>query len=362
MKPSGSTAPLTWDHGAVTEIRAATSHPAVLAVTKKALTRRTVAEARLSELGVGAKSVDLLAARLMSNSRLTLNFHPDRRDSQGRTVAAGLLADGTYRSQFETGISNGARFAVPGGDRTKWEHDLFDSTYTDEQLIRPVYGALDVFHDPYGGAPRFGSCSVVLEPHCLDRATFCVGDSHLEPIDLGTTTEPSSILAGAVEDCSTGDGFGRGLSVDAFLNGLAARRGQTRSARELDRYIEAQVHGGVDLAHDVASVVLDPSFRRSDIERDLDAAATRYGFDLRWNEGSEVTPDAIDPKFRGGDMPSLARRVARSNGLVDAAAIGVPLAALPFTPPSRTGDSEESDLQRYKKLWHCCLRYGSPSE
>lgn len=345
----------------VTEISEVDPHPAVLTVTKKAQTAKTAAEGRLSALGVDAASLEDLAEHLRSNARLTLNFHPDRRDSKGRTVAAGLLADGKYRSQFETGISNGARLAVPGGDRTQWEHDLFDGTYQDEQLVRPVYGALDLFHDPYGGSPRFGSCLAVLEPHCLARATLCVGDSHLGPADLGTATELSSILAGAIEDCSAGDGFGRGLSVKSFLDGLTTGMRYARSARELDRYIEAQVHGDVDLAHDVASVLLDPSFRGSAVEHDVEAAAQRYGFNVGWNDGSEVSPEAIDPKFRGSDMISLARRTARSSGLVDAAAIGVPLATLPFTAPSRTGDSEESELQRYKKLWHCCLKYGNAS-
>jgi hypothetical protein len=64
--------------------------------------------------------------------------------------------------------------------------------------------------------------------------------------------------------------------------------------------------------------------------------------------------------FRGSDVVSLARRAARSDGLLDAAAIGAPLAALPFAKPSKDGDSEESDLQRYKKLWYCWLKFGSP--
>lgn len=335
-------------------------HPAVLYVTKNAQATRAPAEARLFELGIVAESVDRLAGQLLSTSRLTLNFHPDRRDSQGRTVAAGLLADGQYRSQFETGISNGGRFAAPGGPRPQWEHILFDGAYNDEQLVRPVYGALDMFHDPYGGAPRFGSSCVVLKRHCVDRATFCVGDSHLGPVDVGTAAELTSILAGATEDCSTGDGFGRGLSVEAFLDLLETGPVQARSARELDRYIEAQVHGGIDLAHDAASVLLDPSFRGSDVENDTKNAAMRYGFDVGWTEGSEVAPDAIDPTFRGSELRSIARRTARSEGIVDASAIGVPLAMLAFTAPTQQGDSEESELQRYKKLWHCCLKYGTP--
>ncbi len=169
----------------------------------------------------------------------------------------------------------------------------------------------------------------------------------------------TSIVAGAVEECSSGDGFGRRLSVEAFLNTLTSGSDDKRSARELDRYIEAQVHGGIDLARDVESIVLDPSFRQSDIERHMEAAATRYGFLVDWNEGSEVRPEEIDPEFRGSDIQLLARRAARPDGIVDAAAIGRALADFPFTAPSPSGDPEESPLQKYKKLWHCCLKYGT---
>ena len=342
------------------ESGAGLSHPAVLSVAKKARADRSVAKARLAGHGISIDRVAQAIQAMRTNSRLTLNFHPDRRDSVGRTVAAGLLADGHYRSQFETGISNGGRFAVPGGDRTRWETLLFDNVYYTGSMTRPVYGALDLFNDPYGGAPRFGSCFVVLEPHCLDRATLCVGDSHVGPVDVGTSTFLTSIMAGAVEDCLLGEGFGRKLFVDSFLEGLADAGNDERSARELDRYIEAQVHGGIHLGRDVAFVVLDPSFRRSDTERDIQEAARRYGFEVAWNEGSEMDPADIDPAFRGLGMQRLARSTARLDGFVDAAAIGRTLHELPFTPPSVSGDPEESPRQRYKKLWHCCLRFGRP--
>ena len=297
---------------------------------------------------------------MSSHTRLTLNFHPDRRDSKGRTVADGLLADGRYRTQFETGISNGGRFAVPGGNRVHWESLLFDKAYSTESKDRPVYGALDLFSDPYGGAPRFGSCVVVLEPHCFERATFCVGDSHLGPTDVGTSEFLSPILAGAVEHCSLGAGFGRNLDVGGLLEALSFGRREEASARELDNYIEAQIHGGLDLRRDVAAVVLDPSFRGSTSEKAIAEAASQYGFALAWNEGSEMDPLDIDPQFRGAEMCELAHRTARPDGLVDAASIGRMLDDLPFTPPSVSGDAEESPRQRYKKLWHCCLKFGKP--
>ncbi|MGU3435096.1 DUF3626 domain-containing protein [Actinomycetes bacterium M1A6_2h] len=53
-----------------------------------------------------------------------------------------MLADGAYRSQFATGISNGGLTAFPGGDRWRWEGRLFDGRYDDAVAeARPVYGA-----------------------------------------------------------------------------------------------------------------------------------------------------------------------------------------------------------------------------
>ncbi len=332
-------------------------HAAVQAVSVRAKILGPAARARLAKHGITAALAEAAMAAIRSNARLTLNFHPDRRDSLGRTVAAGLASDGRYRSQFETGISNGQRTAVPGGDRDQWEAHLFDRVYSSSALVRPVYGALDLFHDSFGGAPRFGSCFVVLAPACLDRATFTVGDSHLGPTDVGTLSCLTSIVAGAVDECAGGLGFGRQLSVDILFERLASPTSQP-SARELDRYVEAQVHGGIDLARDVVAIVADPSFAGTEVERDLSDAAHRYGFELGWHEGSEVHPGDIDPRFRGPNIAELAHRVARPDGVVDAAAIGRALDYLDFTPPSLSGDPEGSPLQTFKKLWHCCLHFG----
>lgn len=331
-------------------------------VSKRAEGQRDAALGRLAALGVDGSSASRAVDRVRTNGRLTVNFHPDRHDSTGRTVAAGLLADGRYRSQFETGISNGGRFAVPGGDRTRWEHLLFDGAYDGRSSARPIYGALDLFDDPFGGSPRFGSSFIVLEPTCLGRATSCVGDSHLGPKDLGTLEQMLSVLAGAIEACVDGDGFGRDLSVADFLQAIGGRDRGSTSARELDRYVEAQIHGPIELSSDVSALHLDPSFDGTEVHRDLRAAASRYGFELTWSEGSEVRPEDIDPDFRGAGSVTLAERTTRHDGLVDAATIGRALVGLPFVPPSVEGDDESSALQRYKKLWHCCLAFGRPPQ
>jgi len=49
----------------------------------------------------------------------------------GATVLEHLARDGVYRSQFETGTSNGGLTAHPGGDRWRWEQRIFGHAYDD---------------------------------------------------------------------------------------------------------------------------------------------------------------------------------------------------------------------------------------
>ncbi|GIG56598.1 hypothetical protein Lfu02_09700 [Longispora fulva] len=97
-------------------------------------------------------SAALLAA-VAAHGRITLNFHPDRLLADGRTVAEGLAADGRYRSQFETGVSNGGLTAYPGGERDGWEKRLFGGAYQAPGVLaaeRPTYGVLAAAASPGG--------------------------------------------------------------------------------------------------------------------------------------------------------------------------------------------------------------------
>lgn len=62
--------------------------------------------------------------------RVTLHFHPDRLVG-GVPILEPMARDGVYRSQFETGTSNGGLTAHPGGDRWRWESRIFGGTYDD---------------------------------------------------------------------------------------------------------------------------------------------------------------------------------------------------------------------------------------
>jgi hypothetical protein len=81
------------------------------------------------------------------NARITVNFHPDRRLRDGRTVAEHLAADGVYRSQFETGISNGGLTARPGGDRERWEHRMFAGRALDDYVEAQIHGGVTLTAD-----------------------------------------------------------------------------------------------------------------------------------------------------------------------------------------------------------------------
>lgn len=257
---------------------------------------------------------------------VTINFHPDRIDAGGRTVIEGLLADGRFRSQFETGISNGGLTAHPGGDRDRWERRMFGGAYQRPGVTpadRPKYGALDLARHPAGAARRFGSAHLRLRPEVGARTTFTLGDSFHEPEAAGVFDAMTSVLAGLPDHLA--------------------------SAGPLDDYVEAQVHGPVDLAADVEALVLDDSF--AGCLPAAETVATRYGVELEWRPGSRLTPFDIPSDFRGPQMRPLAVRLCERYGrpFVDAELIG---------RAAREARTDPGTLQLLKYLWHTLAVHG----
>jgi hypothetical protein len=73
--------------------------------------------------------------------RIVLHFHPGWGYQDG-TVLNAIATSGWYRSQWQTGTSNGGLTAHRGGDRWRWESDMFGERYDDAPARdRPVYGA-----------------------------------------------------------------------------------------------------------------------------------------------------------------------------------------------------------------------------
>lgn len=341
--------------------RAALAH-----VRARASRERGRAEERCTAvLGPLGRAADELAGAVARAARITLNFHPDRLLADGRTVARALRDERRYCNQFETGISSGSRTAFAGGERDRWEERLFGGAYQRGGVApreRPKYGALDLLGHPDGAAPRFGSCHLRLRPGSLARSTLCFGDSHLGPADLGTIDAPWAVLAALLEAVrDTGVALGRaGVDVacliDQVLAGPVAPAAEP--GRALDDYIEVQVHGEVRVPDDVEVVVVDPSFRGTEVEGELAA----LGAPIVWHAGFELAPAEVPDDFRGPAMPPLARRIAgmfAPADRLDAALIGRAAASLHRDPAAWRDWAEAADtLQHLKQLWHVLVHRG----
>ncbi|OIU71719.1 DUF3626 domain-containing protein [Rossellomorea aquimaris] len=307
---------------------------------------------------------------LKSNARIGLHFHPDRPLSNMKSVAESLLDQGEYKSQFETFISNGSVSALPGGERDIWENKLFGGAY---QLVgttsdqRPKYGALNVMLHPDGPAPRFGSCYFLLSPEVSHRSTFTYLDSHQDPEEKGTYEEFDLILSALLEEIFSRD-FAIGeanLTPIKLIKHLSTNLekpftdpANKEPKRNLNHYIEAQVHGSISLKDDVEMLVADPSFKETKIGHVLKDICRKYSIDLYWHCGFSLNAEDVPSDFRGPSMPSLAKRIAKNNR-INAYVIGSAGMDLHRNPQDWLDrGSLKEVLQEMKLLWHVLVRNG----
>lgn len=341
-------------------------------VERRARQRSAVARATLEEVcamsAIEASELERAVASIRTHARVALHFHPDRLVDRERSVAHSLLDSGLYKSQFETLLSNGSLTAYPGGWRDAWERELFGGAYHAAGVSpahRPKYGALDLLRHPDGAAPRFGSCYFVLAPALCARSSFSYLDSHQQPMHRGTLQELDDVLAALLGECFTRDfALGErnvrpGSLIELIRTRLPSPYADPASrpaCRNLDHYIEAQVHGDVRLAQDVEALVADPSFRSTPTGDTLQQLCERYAIRLLWHGGFTLAAAAVPGDFRGPAMPPLAARIAR-NGHIDAATIG-------DAARDVAGDWSDaagvSTLQQLKLLWHVLVRFGRP--
>ncbi|GLY03014.1 DUF3626 domain-containing protein [Actinoplanes sp. NBRC 101535] len=301
---------------------------------------------------------------LLAATPVTVHFHPDRLLADHRTVAEHLAAEGTYRSQFETRISNGGLTAHPGGDRDRWEQRMFPGAYPvtagrPTTTGRPVYGALNLARHPDGAAPRFGSCHLVLHPHVLTRTTLSLDDSVTEPTIVGTAATFGAIWDGLLARVAD---TGRALALTApspqeWTTALTA--GRTATGRALDEYIEAQIHGGLTLSHDVAAIVCDPSLR----DTPSVAALHTLGAPVLYHPGFQLPADEFPADLRGPQAPLLAAALASRYDapLLDAAALGRAAQSVVRSPHEWSSFGAPAEvLQLLKYLWHILVLRGRP--
>jgi hypothetical protein len=249
--------------------------------------------------------------------RVNVHFHPDR-TYRGEPILTSMIRDGLYRSQFETGTSNGGLTAYPGGDRWRWESRIFAGAYDGASPAeRPKYGALNFRRSRVGASPRFGSAFLRLAVHTLARTTFCYPDSVFEPKHFGVAERMALIpLAESIP------------------------------SDPLDGYIEAQTHGPLRFADDVEAIVLDPCYRGTEVEHH----ARTLPCSVEWHEGFRLSSAELaqNPEYRGREYVELGLSLSRDGWLT----------------PKDIGDASRTgkyDAQSLKRVWHYVARFGAPA-
>jgi hypothetical protein len=346
---------------------AAVQYVSDLAKARDATNQQSIHEA-LAQASLPGSLFESTARTLREEARVELNFHPDRKAASGLIVAASLLAEGVYRSQFETQISNGSCTAQPGGYRYDWESRMFGCAYDrSTHKERPKYGALNLFNQAGGAAPRFGSCYLCLRPAVSQRTTFSYGDSVTNPDEMGTLQHFHWIWSAIVRDVlAEGKVLGQAgttlptllAKLQTSLGPFARSRFAGEPSRNLDDYVEAQVHGDIRLDRDVEQMVVDPCFVGSEVGQMLVEAAKKYGFPLYYHRGLAVAVDTIPDDFRGEAVARLAKRIA-TGATITAKDVGAAALSLHDSPELwQEWASHEETLQQIKQLWHVIVQFG----
>ncbi|WP_044204399.1 DUF3626 domain-containing protein [Flammeovirga sp. OC4] len=301
---------------------------------------------------------DLYFKNVKEASQIAMHFHPDRIYSEGMTVIDGLIQSGRYKNQYETNISAGSISAFTGGGRDTWERKVFkDAYHSAAPKERPKYGALNLTITSDGPAPRFGSCFFLLKPEVNQRATFTYGDTYDSPKEIGTIDHFELIHEGVFKDLFTREmalGATK-LTVEDFMVLINTSFSQFQkdsafrpASKNLDFYIETQIHGDVLLERDVDKLVADRSYLNTEFESLFKTLCEKYNIALVWNAGLELDVSDFPSNFRGPNVPEYAKKFGKDRKL-NAYLLG--------KAAKDVGRDHES-LQLLKYLWHCIVRFG----
>lgn len=114
----------------------------------------------------------------------------------------------------------------------------------------------------------------------------------------------------------------------------------------LDRYIEAHFHGQISVAEDIEAIILDPSYRNTDIEQ----AAHALGCRVEWHSGYRMSVSHVADcaAYRSPAVATVAEALMQ-DGVLTPREIGF----------ARMDD--RADWQILKQVWHCVARFGKPA-
>ena len=322
----------------------------------------------LEQSGVSWPDYQKMLDRIKSNTSIAIHFHPERLTKAGYSVAEGLVRTGRFRTQYETGISNGSPTAFPGGARDEWEKTFFGGLYHQEasKLIeRPKYGALMLAGHLDGPAPRFGSCYLVFDQQVNTRSSYTYGGNQSDLLHEKTGAWENldrvifALLVAREQDHVLGL---KEKSLGELLQRIGVKEGHQEENRPLgnalDSFVEAQIHGPVDLEKDAVKLVADSSFKETEIQTVLKELSNRYKVELDWYPGYALPISEVPNHFRGYEIGPLVKRIA-IDGILTTAKIGEAANAFQRRQESwpYLGEGQEP-LTYFRRVWHALVYHG----
>jgi hypothetical protein len=195
-------------------------------------------------------------------------------------------------------------------------------------------------------------------------------DSHRNPAEKGTLNYFEPIFAALMTEsferrCSLGRSqISPPELIEHLLTQLQLPFSKLMSSsqgRSLNHYIEAQIHGDIELSNDADILVADPCFNGKTPGEEIERMCESFELELHWHQGYRLLIDEVPDNFRGPSMPSLAKRIS-STDYIDAFMIGLAAASLNANPKEWEDRGTYGEvLQELKCLWHVLVQFGGPA-
>ena len=318
---------------------------------------------------INLSEIEELKKNIKNKARIAIHFHPYRIGKNSKTVIESIIEIGKYNNQFETKISNGSMTAYKGGKRDIWENLLFGQIFKEHKIpnsLRPKYGSLRLIGHSDGPSPRFGSCYFLTKPEMSKFASFTYLDSYMNPKEKGTINCIEEILACFLSECFERD-YALGekgirpnelvIKINQSLNQDYTSISKKPISKNLDHYVEAQIHTEITLRNDIDYLIVDSAYRHTEYENLFNQVCELNSIELLWNEGRELEIQDIPKNFRGSEMPTIAEEIAVNNK-INAYVLG--LAEKRYKNEIEEERIRQIKNQQLKYLWHILIKYGKP--
>lgn len=244
---------------------------------------------RVRQLGFEQSDLEQALAFLDQQAPLTINLPPSISCEGGQeSIFASLQEDGIYKNLWERG-SRPSHPKAPRRSKADFlfkEHNTFAGTYNQAAPEeRPHYGALNFLLAPEGGAAVYGPGVLILDNKVKQRTSFHPRDSRFTRMENAGAMEA---MAGCLLS-KTDDDLKQLLEVATGRrpHGQYGPDGHPQAFTG-SNYIEAQIHGPVDLSEDLAGVALHRKYQGTPSGADAEAMARQFDVPLTWYDDAAL--------------------------------------------------------------------------